>query len=544
MNIKSAREELSKGKTIYDMNLRVAYYARVSTDKDDQLNSLENQSNYFNEMIEENDNWTLVNSYIDEGISGTAVKKRESFLKMIEDAKLGKLDLILTKEISRFSRNTVDSIKYTERLLKYGVIVHFLSDNLNTIFPDSEFRLAIMASLAQDEVRKLSERVKFGMKRMVKDGKLIGGGNLTGYFRKNGKLIINEEEKEIIEVIFNLYATGKYSLMQISDKLKQKGYLNSKDNPYSDTTIRKIITNPRYKGYYTANMSYVEDYKTHKKILNGIDEWVMYKDFEKCPPIISEKLWNKANEVMKKRSNSSRKYIITRKSYLENSSYTSRIFCKEHGCCFVKAGAGQRSTRPTWQCDRYLRRGLKGCNSPIIKEEDLNIIFFKEIKKYIPNLDNFKNTIYNQYKTLINDDPITSKENAIYEKIEIHKKQKEKLLNLNLNDIISTLEFEEKNNKLNEEIEKLNIKLDKLKDIDNTRKNEMHLIEIDKAIIETLNIGNNLSAYIDLLIDKITISKIDGSRNNLIFDINFKHWKDIKQIKVSLNQTKKSISLS
>lgn len=150
MDIKKAREDLRKGKTIYDMNLRVGYYARVSTDKDDQLNSLENQQKYFEEMIMENKNWTLTRGYIDEGISGTAVKNRDSFLKMIEDATIGKVDLILTKEISRFSRNTVDSIKYTEYLLKNGVIVYFLSDNLNTIQEDSEFRLTIMSSLAQD----------------------------------------------------------------------------------------------------------------------------------------------------------------------------------------------------------------------------------------------------------------------------------------------------------------------------------------------------------------------------------------------------------
>ena len=159
MDIKKAREDLRKGKTIYDMPLRVVYYARVSTDKDDQLNSLENQQNYFKEMITENKNWVFCGGYIDEGISGTAVKNRDKFLKMIEDATLGKIDMIVTKEISRFSRNTVDSIKYTEYLLKQGVIVYFLSDNLNTIGEDSEFRLTIMSSLAQDEVRKLSERV-------------------------------------------------------------------------------------------------------------------------------------------------------------------------------------------------------------------------------------------------------------------------------------------------------------------------------------------------------------------------------------------------
>src|SRR5574344_379505 len=138
MDIIKAREELIKGKTIYDMNLRVADLCRVSTDKDEQLNSLDNQVNYFSEMINNCPNWTHIGSYVDEGISGTSVDKRKGFLRMIEDAKLGKIDLILTKEISRFSRNTVDSIKYTQLLLSCGVIVYFLSDNINTIYPDSE----------------------------------------------------------------------------------------------------------------------------------------------------------------------------------------------------------------------------------------------------------------------------------------------------------------------------------------------------------------------------------------------------------------------
>ena len=156
MDIKRAREELRKGKSIYDMPLRVVYYARVSTDKDDQLNSLENQQNYFEEMIKENRNWISCGGYIDEGISGTAVKNRDQFLKMIESATLGKIDLILTKEISRFSRNTLDSIKYTQELLSNGVGVHFLSDNINTFQPDSELRLTIMSSIAQEDIRKLS----------------------------------------------------------------------------------------------------------------------------------------------------------------------------------------------------------------------------------------------------------------------------------------------------------------------------------------------------------------------------------------------------
>ena len=189
INVIKAREEFKYGKSIFDMNLRVVYYARVSTESDEQLNSLENQKSFFEEYIRGSKNWTLVNSYIDEGISGTSANKRVNFMRMISDAKKGLFDMVLTKEVSRFARNTVDSIQYTDYLLKNGVVSNFLNDNLNTIDETNEFRLTIMASLAQDEVRKLSSRVKFGMARSVKDGRVLGGGNITGYYKCSGILL-------------------------------------------------------------------------------------------------------------------------------------------------------------------------------------------------------------------------------------------------------------------------------------------------------------------------------------------------------------------
>src|SRR5574344_2811818 len=158
MDLYRIREEFKNGKTIYDLNLRVAYYARVSTDKYEQLNSLENQVNYFEEMIREKENWEFIDGYVDEGISGTSTNKRDSFNRIIKDAKEKKFDLIVTKEVSRFARDTLDSIKNTRELLEDGVGVYFTNDNINTLDPDSELRLTIMTSLAQEEVRKLSER--------------------------------------------------------------------------------------------------------------------------------------------------------------------------------------------------------------------------------------------------------------------------------------------------------------------------------------------------------------------------------------------------
>lgn len=378
MDIISLRKTLIDGKTIYDMSLKVAYYGRVSTDKEEQLNSLENQKNYFEDMIKNNKNWINVGGYIDEGISGTQVEKREKFLKMIEDAKNKKIDLILTKEVSRFARNTIDSIKYTELLLNYGVIVYFISDNINTIYPDSEFRLTIMASMAQDEVRKLSERVKFGIKRSIKDGKL-GGSSLYGYHKNNCRLIVNKEEAQIVEKIFNMYISG-FTLKEISNMLTKEKIFTRHNNIFSEPTLRKMIKNPRYKGYYTANLTTVEDYKTHKKRINPKEEWIIYKD-DRIPIIIDEKIWNKANE------------LLNEKRIKKKSKYTNKIYCSIDNDKYIRS----RKNNPVWVCNKYLRKGLKACSNKKVKEKEIDKQVINKLKEIINEKELIKQ-IYNDYK--------------------------------------------------------------------------------------------------------------------------------------------------
>ena len=219
MNVLGIRNDLRNGKTIFDLPLRVTFYARVSTDKDEQINSLENQIQYYTDLIQSKPNWTYIEGYIDEGISGTSTKKRDSFNRMIRDAKAGRFDFIITKEISRFSRSTLDSIKYTQELLEHDVGVLFQNDNINTLDPDSEFRLVVMAGVAQDEVRKLSERLKFGFRQAIKNGHVLGNDRLWGYDKKDCVLTINEKEAQVVRRIFDLYANQGLGVRRISQTL-------------------------------------------------------------------------------------------------------------------------------------------------------------------------------------------------------------------------------------------------------------------------------------------------------------------------------------
>lgn len=216
MDIHSIRS-LLKMKAIYDIPLRVTYYARVSSESDEQLNSLGNQITYYEDLIKRNRNWTFVPGYIDEGLSGISTKKRENFNRMIEEAAEDKFDLVITKEISRFARNTLDSIQFTRQLLGHGVGVFFQNDNINTLDEDSELRLSIMSSIAQDELRKLSSRVKFGHAQAIKDGVVLGNNRIFGYQKDNGRLVIDEDEAPMVRELFELYSTGECSMKQITD---------------------------------------------------------------------------------------------------------------------------------------------------------------------------------------------------------------------------------------------------------------------------------------------------------------------------------------
>ena len=378
MDLYAIRNMLGQGKSIYDLPLRVTFYARVSTDRYEQLNSLENQVTYFSNFIKEQENWTFVEGYVDEGISGTSVKKREDFLRMVDDAKKKKFDLILTKEISRFSRNTLDSIKYTQELLSNGVGVHFLSDNINTFQPDSELRLTIMSSIAQEEIRKLSERVRFGYKRSVEKGIVSGSNNIYGYTKNKGKLVIDEEQAKFIRLIFETYVSENIGVHKLGSKLfDEYGVTNYSGKPIAGTVIKNIIRNPKYKGYFCAHKETTVDYHDRKRKRFKRDEWIVYKDNETCPPIVSEELWDKANEILDVRSKKHDQ--INKNNKYNKFPFSGLMHCYFDGATFVRGtyqiGKGDRSRRRKfWACNNYRIHGKKkteGCNSPVLYYEEL-----------------------------------------------------------------------------------------------------------------------------------------------------------------------------
>lgn len=518
MELYKIRNRISMGESLYDLPLRVTFYARVSTDKDVQLNSLDNQVMYFRNLITENKNWIYVDGYIDEGISGTSVNKREDFLRMIEDSKKGMFDLVLTKEISRFSRSTLDSIKYTQELLENNVGVLFQSDNINTIMPDSELRLTIMASIAQEEVRKLSERVKFGMKRSIEKGKVLGNNVITGYKKDKGKLIIDEKQAEMIRIIYELYATGEYGLNYISDYLFAKGYKTSKNGYIHTTTIRRIITNPKYKGFYCTNTVKHLDYRTKKQIRLPQSEWIIYDSKGEIPAIVSTELWDKANEILNNRASGYCSKIKDMATFKRTTTYGGLLICAEHNVAFRRLTANNKTV--TWKCGEMLRHGLAGCKSPIIYEKELDEIFHKVIDKLIENRSNIIKHLSELYKEASNTKNYEYEIEKVYKQIEDINFKKNRLLDFLINETISKEEYKRRNNELELEITNLKNKIIKLKSDELYEKQlKDKYKEIDEQINKEIESKESFSKLVQLLIERVVIHKIDGDRYKVKLDI-------------------------
>ncbi len=264
--------------------LNVCAYCRVSTDKSDQANSLEAQKRYFYDCISKNPDWRLTEIFADSGITGTSIKKRTAFKKMIGCALSGEIDLIITKEVSRFARNTVDALTYTRLLKQHGVGVLFLSDGINTLSSDGELRLSILSTIAQEESRKTSERVKWGQLQSMKRGVVFGNG-VYGYDLKNGVLTVNEEQAKTVKEIFRLRVYEGLNPRQIAERISRP------EREWKTETIRKMLKNEKYCGDLVCRKQETVDYLNHTRRTNTQNRIIINNHHE---AIVSRKLFLQA----------------------------------------------------------------------------------------------------------------------------------------------------------------------------------------------------------------------------------------------------------
>lgn len=522
MNVLKIRNEMRNGKSIFDMPLRVTFYARVSTDKDEQLNSLENQIQYYTDLIQSKVSWTYIPGYIDEGISGTSTKKRDSFLQMIEDAKAGRFDFIITKEISRFSRSTLDSIQYTQELLEHNVGVLFQNDNINTLDPDSEFRLVVMAGVAQDEVRKLSERLKFGFRQAIKNGHVLGNDKLWGYDKKDCILTINESEAKAVRRIFDLYANQKMGIRRISQKLYDEGFTSRRGNAFNVLTIRHILENPKYKGWYCANKSQTVDYRSKRKIFLEEDEWIMYPD-PSIPAIVSEELWDRANALYKRR----RQQMLSHQNAAEFHNrypYSGKIICEEHGTSFHRqVRKSMKGEKEAWQCRVYRNRGRAGCSAPQLLTEELDQIMARIFDQLAQDKQAIVEAVVKIIRSVPNELDYQQDIRRIAEEISAIIWKKDRLLEMSIERELSTTEFKQRNERFNQQLQELerqkrSLELEK----DKSKISVDQLSKIKTALEEEITFQNGInSALVTTILDHIVVKK-DSTREVMRLDIHLK----------------------
>ena len=381
-----------EGNPVVITRQRVAAYVRVSTDGDEQLESFQSQKQYYQDKISENRDWVMVGIYADEAITGTKVDKREQFQRMIQDCMDGKIDVIMTKSVSRFSRNTVDILQYVRLLKGKGIAVIFEKENINTLTEQGEMMLTLMGTLAQNEVESTSKNVKLGIKMKMKRGELMGFNGCLGYdYHPEDKTItVNEAEAETVRLIFELYLQG-YGTYTIAKRLEALGKVNKKGVvKWTDSGVRGIIKNEKYKGDLLLQKTITTDPISKRRIENfGEEEQYYVHDHHE--PIVSREVWEQAKEIRLSRNHpSDMKADGKREKYTKKYAFSSMCECGFYGTKLTRCTlhSGSKYETPVWYCRNAANKGKHNCpNSKSMRESILENAFLEAYKLLAGSFD-------------------------------------------------------------------------------------------------------------------------------------------------------------
>lgn len=505
-------ETLNQERKIQNMKKKVAAYCRVSTDNDDQANSFESQQRYFRQYIERNPDWELYAIFADEGISGTNTKKRKEFNRMIACAKNGDFDLIITKEISRFARNTLDSIFYTRDLKKHGVGVIFLNDNINTLDGDAELRLAIMSSIAQEESRKTSERVKWGQKRRMEQG-VVFGRSMLGYDVKDGKMYINEDGAKIVRLIFRKFVDEGKGTHVIARELREEGISPMRVKEWSNTVILRVIRNEKYCGDLVQKKTYTPDFLSHEKKYNrGQEEFVILKDHHE--PIISRELFDQANRILDAKS-------LSQEGKAKHSNrypFSGKIKCGRCGASYVARYKTRKdgSQYKAWRCFEGAKHGSPhidkagnqvGCSGTSIRNEEAIHIMYLVCKQLTIDRQKIADNLIKTIQKVISLDMTGADTNTLEDKIEAAQKKRTDLIDLYTSGDIDRDEFTALRAKYDAEINGLKSMMESMEKQQIVIAKQKELMEdIKNAVDELIGGIEYEDEFYTQLLDKMVIN--------------------------------------
>ena len=429
--------------------IRVVSYCRVSTDGDEQLGSFESQKAYYEQKIKQNKEWVSAGIFADEAITGTKVDKREGFQEMIRKCQNGEIDMILTKSISRFSRNTQDIIKYVRMLRDRNIAIVFEKENINTLDMNGEMLLTILSSLSQGEVESLSENVKMGLKMKMKRGELVGFNGCLGYdYHPDTKSItVNEQEAETVRFIYNMYLQG-YGSSTIAKRLTEMGVKNKLGKvEWHDHGVMGIIKNEKYKGDILLGKTFTVDPISKRRLANmGEEDRYYIRDHHE--PIVSREVWDKADEIRLKRVKPRlMENTGNRERYTRQFTFSSMLECGYCGHKLSRRTRHQTTTtkKPVWQCMNAIKNGISSCpNCKAIDEVIIENAFVDAFQLLADNFDDVLDSVLNTIEDVLKDDTELKRVKQLEKDISSIETKKSRLTDLLIDGKIEQEDYDEK----------------------------------------------------------------------------------------------------
>ena len=512
-NLKTEKEKIVKSNT-----KRVCAYARVSTDSEEQLTSYNSQIKYYSEKIKANPEWEFVGIYADEGISGTQVKNRTEFMRMIDDAMNGKIDIIIAKSISRFARNTIDTLKYVRDLREQKVDVFFEKENIHTLELESEMFLTLFSAFAQAESESTSQNVKMGLRAKMKRGEYVGFAECYGFTwnKITKELEINEEQASVVRMIFDLYVSGIGSFT-ISKMLNEKGIKSHRGGIWRPTSVRCVLTNEKYVGDLLSQKSYVDNPLTHKHIKNfGEREKYYVKDHHKG--IISRDTWNKAQEIYQKRSLDMAPNGRTHGSkYSKKYPFSSKIECGICGTNYTRRTNEKRKdgTRKVYWACFHKTVNVKNCEESIfVTEDNLKEMFVQIYNSIIKRKHKTKDKLLKAIKDTLDEDDSSIKLDKLLKDRANLEKRLSNLIDMKLDDYENKNAYISKEKEINTELKRINEEISNYEDIKNTNKNiQKQMTKIEKIFEQAINVNEFDENIFENLVEKIIVGEKDENGN-------------------------------
>ncbi|WP_318627468.1 recombinase family protein [Paenibacillus polymyxa] len=489
---------------------KVAAYCRVSTDSEEQKESYTNQVNHYTQYIQNNLEWEMADIYADEGISGTNTKNRTHFNRMIQDARNGKLDLILVKSISRFARNTLDLLKYVRELKSLGVAVFFERENINTLDTTGEVLLTILSSLAQDESRNISENSRWGILRGFQNGKVFCNTNrFLGYDKdEHGELVINEPEAEIVRRIYEEYLDGKSYQAIARGLMRDHIKTVTGGDTWWDSSITLILTNEKYYGALLQQKTVTVDFLTHKRIKNkGQEQQYFIEDNHE--PIVSKEIFEAVQKEKERRAKLKGNVMGNSKRYSSKYVLSSKVYC---GCCGVifkrrTWNSNNPSKKVVWQCKTYVNKGRAVCDAKSVDEQVLHSAFVRLFNRMYENKERFMKTLKGNIVSVLSSKVGQEQLLDIEGKMQQLKSDLKELVNLKLRNQIDEIVYGEETNRLSSELNELRQQMLILEEEEDQKEKIKERVD---EIIQLLSSQQDILEQFDdnlfnALVEKITI---------------------------------------